>query len=192
MGVEIKFLHALEVLHNPILDRIMLFITRLGDNSFIWFLISGILILLPTKKMQEKNYDDKYEDKIKKRKKLGWAILAAEFMSMLVVNFFLKIIVGRPRPFYVDNTLFENTNKIASMLPTHTSFPSGHTSGAFAAAFLIIFYYKKSGIAAIGLASLIAFSRMYFFVHYPTDILGGIVVGFICAKVANVFAEEMA
>ena len=70
--------------------------------------------------------------------------------------------------------------------------PSGYTAVAFASAFLILKSYKKAGIFAIVLASLIAFSRMYFFLHYPTDILGGIVVGAILAMVADVFGKEMA
>lgn len=190
MGFELEFLHALHGLHNPALDRIMLFITRLGDKGFIWLLICGVLILLPTMKMHRKDYNDEYDEKIKKRKKLGWSILIAEFMSTIIVHYVLKIVVGRPRPFYVDPTLMVNGSPVVYKLHPHTSFPSGHTSAAFAAAFLIIFSYKKSGIAAMSLACLIAFSRMYFGVHYPTDILGGIATGFICAKLATVFQSK--
>lgn len=193
MAFELEFLHALEGLRNPILDGIMLFITRLGDNNIIWHIMCWTLILLPArKKYHEKDYDDEYEAKIKKRRKLGWAIFAAEIMSMIIVDYILKTVVGRPRPFYVDKTLFVNRSQIAVMLPSRTSFPSSHTSAAFAAAFATLFSYKKKGIPVLILASLIAFSRMYFFVHYPTDILAGIVTGFICAKLATIFSEEMA
>jgi undecaprenyl-diphosphatase len=72
-----------------------------------------------------------------------------------------------------------------------SSFPSGHTSSAFAAAVSIFLTKKKMGTIAIILASLIAFSRMYFFVHFPTDILGGIVVGIICARIVRIFGKEM-
>lgn len=192
MGFELDFLHSLEGLHSPVLDRIMLFITRLGDGSFIWFLISGILILLPpVKKILNQEYDDEYMNNVTRRRKVGFAILAAELLAMLIGNMILKSLVGRPRPFYVDPTLYVNTNEIAILRPSGSSFPSGHTSSSFAAAFTIFFFNKKAGIAAFLLASLIAFSRMYLFVHYPTDILGGIVVGFICAKLSSIFVEEI-
>ena len=193
MAFEFEFLHALEGLRNPVLDAIMLFITRLGDNNIVWHIFCWTLILLPArKKYHEKDYDDEYEAKIKKRRKLGWAILVAEIFSMIIVSYVLKTVVGRPRPFYVDSTLFVNRNQIAVMLPSRTSFPSGHTSAAFAAAFASLFAYKKKAIPVLIFACLMAFSRMYFFVHYPTDILGGIVTGFISAKLATVFSEYMA
>lgn len=163
MAFEFEFLHMLEGLHNPVLDGIMLFITRLGDNNIVWHIMCWTLILLPArKKYHEKDYDDEYEAKIRKRRKLGWAIFAAEIISMLMVDYVLKMAVGRPRPFYVDNTLFVNTSKIAVMFPSRTSFPSSHTSAAFAAAFVTLFFYKKKGIPVLILACLIAFSRMYF------------------------------
>ncbi|MBO5763262.1 MAG: phosphatase PAP2 family protein, partial [Lentisphaeria bacterium] len=58
--------------------------------------------------------------------------------------------------------------------PSSFSFPSGHTFAGFASAVTVFLNHKKEGAAAIVLASLIAFSRMYIFVHFPTDILGGI------------------
>ena len=76
-------------------------------------------------------------------------------------------------------------------MPSDSSFPSGHTSSAFAAAVSIFLTNKKAGIMALILAVLIAFSRMYFFVHFPTDILGGILTGVICAKIATVFVKKL-
>ena len=193
MGFELDFLHYLEGFRTPVLDRIMLFITRLGDSSFVWFFICGILILVPPIKMlvtKGDAYD--YEDEIIKRRKVGWGILIACFISMIVVDYLLKGLASRPRPFYVDRTLFVDTEKIGVALPSMTSFPSGHTAAGFASAMLIFFSYKKVGILALILACLIAFSRMYFFLHYPTDILGGALVGIIIAIFANMFGEEMA
>ena len=192
MGFELDFLHYLEGFHSPVLDRIMLFITRLGDSSFVWFLICGILILVPpTKMLIIKGNASEYECEIIKRRKVGWGILVACFISMIVVDYLLKGLASRPRPFYVDRTLFVDTEKIGVTRPAMTSFPSGHTAAAFASSMLIFFSYKKAGILALMLACLIAFSRMYFYLHYPTDILGGIVVGVIIAIFANIFGEKI-
>ena len=193
MGFELDFLHSLEGLRNPTLDGIMLFITRLGDKSIVWMIICWFLILVPPMKMLITKGDAyEYEDDITKRRRVGWSILVTTVISPIVVDYLLIGVVGRPRPFYVDPTLFVSTEKLSVILPDRTSFPSGYTAVAFASAFLILKSYKKAGIFAIVLASLIAFSRMYFFLHYPTDILGGIVVGAILAMVADVFGKEMA
>ena len=68
--------------------------------------------------------------------------------------------------------------------PGEFSFPSGHTSSSFAFAFAVyLLLPKKYGIPAMVLALLIGLSRLYVGVHYPTDILGGILVGCLCSLV---------
>ena len=182
MKIELDFLHALQGLHNPIFDRIMLFITRLGDGNFIWLLISISMILLPPiKKVFNKEYDDEYMNNVRKRRNVGVTIIIALLLSIILVNICMKPLFGRLRPFQVDSTFQVDTDSVSVQKLGDSSFPSGHTSAAFAAA----------GMVAIILACLIAFSRMYFFVHFPTDIIGGVVAGIICGKVASVFVEKM-
>lgn len=65
--------------------------------------------------------------------------------------------------------------------PGSYSFPSGHSSSSFAAATILFLRHKKSGCAAFAAAALIAFSRVFLFVHYPTDILAGTLLGVLCA-----------
>ena len=103
----------------------------------------------------------------------------------------MKPLFGRLRPFQVDSTFQVDTDSVSVQKLGDSSFPSGHTSAAFAAAIAILLNKKKAGMVAIILACLIAFSRMYFFVHFPTDIIGGVVAGIICGKVASVFVEKM-
>ena len=74
--------------------------------------------------------------------------------------------------------------KLLVAAPKDYSFPSGHSAASFAAAVSIFVMHKKEGAAALILACLIAFSRLYLFVHFPTDVLAGIAVGFICAFLA--------
>ena len=183
--MEIDFLHFIQGFHNRYLDSIMMFITKLGNAGVIWFVWSVFLFALPPmKRILKKDCDDEYLNKIRKRRIVGVAALIALILTAIIANIGLKSIVGRPRPYQVDSSV-ELHFKCSD-----SSFPSGHTASSFAAAMVIFFAYKKAGIVAIVLASLIAFSRMYFFVHFPTDILGGIVVGVLIAKVVNYFTEK--
>ena len=65
-------------------------------------------------------------------------------------------------------------------VPKDYSFPSGHTQASFAAATALFTGNKKAGICAYVLAALIAFSRLYLYVHFPTDVLAGVVIGICC------------
>lgn len=172
MYFELDFLHALQSIHNDVLDAIMLFITRLGDGGFIWIVIGLLLLIVPSVGKESKEH-------LKQRRKAGLMILLSLALTSICVNAVLKNVVQRPRPFHVD------TSVIPLIFPSGYSFPSGHTASAFAAATAIFLYRKKAGIVAFVLAAIIAFTRMYLFVHYPTDIIGGIVVGVICACIVN-------
>lgn len=144
-----------EVVRNPVLDPVMVFITTLGDKGMIW-IAATILLLIP-----------------KKTRKIGIMSALALLGSLFVNNELIKNLVRRPRPFL---TFTELTTVIPR--PGQFSFPSGHSSASFAAA--VVFYRnlpKKYGVLAIVLAALIAFSRLYVGVHYPTDVLAGALVG---------------
>lgn len=95
-------------------------------------------------------------------------------------------VIARPRPCAVDPGV---TLKIP--FPSEYSFPSGHTSNGFAGAVTIFSYYRKAGILSLLVAAIIAFSRLYFFVHYPTDILGGIVLGTLDALLAVYLVKRL-
>lgn len=102
-------------------------------------------------------------------------------------NGFIKNLVARPRPFQVLGD--------ASMLiippPAEFSFPSGHTMHGFAAAAMVFLHNRKAGTAALLMAVVIAFSRMYLFVHFPTDILGGVVIGTLSALMVYTLAQKL-
>ena len=142
-------------LRNEWLTPVFIFITRLGNGGFIWIL-GSILLLVP-----------------KKTRKIGVMALAALAGSVLIDNVILKNVVARTRPYEVIGGL---TSLIG--IQKDFSFPSGHTCASFACALVLYrILPKKYGVPAVILASLIAFSRLYVGVHYPTDVLGGMFVG---------------
>lgn len=144
-----------EFIRNPVLNPVMVWITTLGDKGMIW-IAATIVLLIP-----------------KKTRKIGMMSALALIGSLIINNEIIKNLVRRPRPFY---TFTELTTVIPR--PSQFSFPSGHTSASFAAA--TVFFRnlpKKAGVPAIVLASLIGFSRLYLGVHYPTDVLGGALLG---------------
>jgi len=103
----------------------------------------------------------------------GWYGLLSMGAGALITNVCLKNLVARPRPYEVVEGLVPLIGK-----PTDYSFPSGHTCASFACALVLYrILPKKYGVPAVILASLIAFSRLYVGVHYPTDVLGGMFVG---------------
>ena len=104
-------------------------------------------------------------------------VLAALVLDMVLCNGILKPLVGRARPFTANPSIQLLVSK-----PADYSFPSGHTAAAFAAVSALFFAgEKKIWKGALVLAVLIAFSRLYLYVHYPTDVLGGAVVGAFAA-----------
>lgn len=156
--MELQFLYALQELHNPILDKIMIFITNLGNAGIFWICLGLLLLAIP------------------KTRKCGGCMLLAMALTFILGNLILKNVIARPRPFSIAT---EVGLKIPR--PGEYSFPSGHTMNAFSGATTIFLFYKNPGVIALVLAAMIAFSRMYLFVHYPTDILGGMVLGIVDA-----------
>ena len=144
------------------LDGFWVFVTHLGDGGYLWIAI-GIALLL-----------------FKKTRPVGITVLLSLLINLCMTNLTLKDFFARPRPFNVSSELVTLIKH-----PSSFSFPSGHTSGSFSAA-LVLYHMmsKKIGVPAVVLATMIAFSRMYIGVHYPTDILGGIVVAIIASTLA--------
>ena len=98
---------------------------------------------------------------------------AALCIDVIVCNGILKNLFARTRPFDVNEAV-----QLLITAPKDFSFPSGHTAASFAAVAALYFAgEKKLWKVSLVLAVLLAFSRMYLYVHYPTDILGGVLVG---------------
>ncbi|WP_300350447.1 phosphatase PAP2 family protein [Clostridium sp.] len=156
-NIDINILYFFQNhIENSFLNPIMIFFTSLGNLGFIWIVISlGLLIS-------------------KKYRKIGILTLAVLIVNTILGEGILKHLIERPRPFVT----YKDLNIIISK-PNSFSMPSGHTSASFAAAFMLSYCIKKYKVYFYTLASLIAFSRIYLLVHYPSDVLSGILLGFI-------------
>lgn len=156
------------------LDTVIPLITHLG-HGVIWS-VFGLIFLF-----------------IKKYRFNGICIITALTVTVIISEFIIKPIFLRERP-YLSNP------EILLLIPepSGTSFPSSHTSTSFACAVQFFGINRKAGIAAVSFAGIIAFTRLYLYVHFPTDILGGIVLGLILGfavralskKVKNKLAER--
>ena len=141
---------------NTVNDKIMLFFTSLGNMGAVWILLTLIFILN------------------KKYRKLGLMLLIALILELIVGNIILKNIFQRPRPCWIDHSI-----KLIVNRPRDFSFPSAHAFSSFICASIIAKYNRKWGLLAILLAFLVSFSRLYIFVHFPSDVIVGSILGVV-------------
>ncbi|MGH4050019.1 MAG: phosphatase PAP2 family protein [Clostridium sp.] len=153
-------LYIKDNMHGTIMDKSMVISTYLGNGGVIWIIIIVMLLIN------------------KKYRKIGFMALGALVLSTILGEEILKNVVRRIRP-------SENISAMDLLIskPLSYSFPSGHTTSSFAVAGVLVRYFKRYAVAFLGLASLIGFSRLYLYVHYPTDILAGIVLGLLCSAI---------
>lgn len=164
----LNFIHT--NLQFSILDKVMPSVSWVGNMGSIWIVIAILFILS------------------KKHKTTGFIMIISLVLCVLIGNIALKHLVARIRPCYVHPEIV-----LLIPRPSDFSFPSGHTMSSFAAATVIILSDKRWGKMAIAMALLIAFSRLYLYVHYPSDIVGGILLGvtiaFISVKISEVYKK---
>ena len=154
--MEFAVLHFLQSIRSETLDHLMLFISTLGNVGAIWIALAALLLI------------------ISGFRRSGLAVSFALLIDFVTVNLILKPLVGRDRP--CDLSVPEDM--LLACLSDH-SFPSGHTAAAFAAATALFLCHKKAGLLALCLAFLMGFSRLYLFVHYPSDVIAGALLGIL-------------
>ena len=165
-----------------ILDFLMPIITLLGDAGIFWIATSVVLLCIP------------------KYRKAGLGMAISLLIGVVLCNITLKPLVGRIRPYDYQLRYFGKTIELLVATPHDFSFPSGHTIASFEAAVALTVRHKKLGAAALVLAVLIAFSRMYLYVHYPTDVLASVILGtgiaflgcFLAKKLYGFLAKKFA
>ncbi len=150
--------------HNPVTDAVFPAVTYLGESGIFWILLSLLIIAMGRKNGWRTT---------------GCLMLAAMLLGLLLGEIALKNIICRPRP---SQEMPERSRLIPP--PSGDACPAGQSSASFAAATIIFLKDKRPGTAALALAALIAFSRVFLFVHYPTDVLAGSLLGVLCALAA--------
>ena len=157
----------------PALDVAMPIITLLGDAGIFWIAVSVLFMLT------------------KKYRKTGIGMMIALMMGLLVCNIWLKPTIARIRPYDFQMKYFMKEIPLLVGGMHDFSFPSGHTIASFEAAVVILLNNKKLGIPAMILACLIAFSRLYLYVHYPADVICSIILGTAFAFLGNFLAKKV-
>ena len=158
MQWEFEWLYALQDILIAVLDKLLGWLSVAGDAGILWITLGVVLLIFP------------------KYRKIGIQTLIAIVVTFVVGNLILKNLFERERPSWIDPNI-----ELLIKNPTDFSFPSGHSMNGFTAAVAILYNDRKLGIPAILLAAVIAFSRLYNFVHFPTDIFAGALIGSVIA-----------
>lgn len=148
------------------LDFLMPKITLFGNSGALWIIIAVALLFQ------------------KKYRKHGILLLAGLLIGAVVGNLILKNLFMRPRPCWLDPSV-----RLLISVPKDYAFPSGHTLSSVVAATILTATNRRFAWAAIPLAALISFSRLYLFVHFPSDVVAavilGIAIGFLVLKIGK-------
>ena len=160
-------------LQSGFLDTVMPIITLLSEDGIFWMVCATILLLFPS------------------QRRSGVAMWLALAMGLVLCNMILKPVVGRIRPYTFQEQFNGVTIKLLLDGLSDYSFPSGHTIAAFEASVALLRGNKKLGIPALILAFLVAFSRVYLYVHYPTDVIVSILLGTILALIGYALAGKI-
>lgn len=155
MEIELGILNFIQSIRTPFGDAVMPLITSLGNSGIIWIVLACVLTAVP------------------RTRRSGIVLAAALVWDVVLCNGILKNLFARIRPCDINTSI-----QLLIDRPRDFSFPSGHTAAAFAAV-SALYFAKESRLwkTAFLLSCVIAFSRLYLYVHYPTDILGGVAVG---------------
>ena len=148
-----------EHVRNAVLDPFMKLYTQLGNTGML-FIVLGLAMLL-----------------WRPARRAGFSALCAMLIGLIVVNFTIKPLVARERPWLV-------IEHFVNLVPEHdpNSFPSGHTNAAFAFAIAVCLSAPRRWmkITAVCLAAVMGLSRLYVGVHFPSDVLAGAAIGSLC------------
>lgn len=148
-------------LQSPVMDTVMPIITLFGEYGIFVIATALVLVLFP------------------KTRKTGWAIGLSLALGLLVCNVLLKPAVARIRPYTLYAELYGTPVKLLVKESFDYSFPSGHAIAMFEWSTVILMKNKWLGLLATLLAVAVSFSRLYLFVHYPTDVLISVVLGIL-------------
>lgn len=153
-------------IRNRYLDKVMPIITSLGNLGIVWIMIAGVLMINEQHRL------------------IGGVVILTLIISTLIGEGIIKHIVRRARPCSYKESMHLLIDK-----PLSYSFPSGHTLSSFAVAEVLSAYFEQFRIIFLAIAFLIALSRIYLYVHYPTDVIAGIIIGIVCSKIVFIILQ---
>ena len=160
-------------MQSGLLDTIMPIITLFGDAGIFWMACATLLLFT------------------RKHRRTGLGVWFALALGLLVCNIILKPMVGRIRPYDFQMEHFQVVIDLLIDKESSLSFPSGHTIASFEAATVMLLNSPVLGIPALILAIAIAFSRMYLYVHYPTDVIFSVFAGILFGIIGNLIAKKV-
>lgn len=154
MDFEFVILDFIAKFHTDFLDQVLPIISSFANGGIGWIVLSVILFCIP------------------KYRKTGLTMALALVFCLIIGNLTLKPLIARLRPY----SYFPEMTLLIPPLDDF-SFPSGHTFASFASALSLFLNHRREGLLAFLLAITIAFSRLYLYVHFPSDVLAGIILG---------------
>lgn len=171
---ELSLLHTIQDSATELGGFLWTLVTSFGEAGIFWIALSLVLMLIP------------------KTRKAGFSMGLALLLGVILGNGVLKNVIARPRPYDLDPTL---SHRLAfGEMSKDFSFPSGHTLASFEAATALFLHYKKWGAAALILAFFVSISRLFLLVHYPSDLLAGMILGitfaFLSAKAVDILWKK--
>lgn len=159
-------------LKSDLMDQVMPIITLFGDGGVFWMALAALLLFFP------------------KTRKTGLGMFFAMAMGLLVCNVTLKPLIARIRPYDMKAEM-GITIPLLTKAMHDFSFPSGHTIASFEAATVLMKSSKKAGIPALILAIAISFSRLYLYVHYPSDVIFSVFAGILFGILGYYLAQKI-
>lgn len=168
LSFELSILDFLqEHLRCAFLDSVVPVFTKLGDAGIVWILLAIGLLAFP------------------KTRRVGLAVACALLLDLLLCNLIVKPIVARERPY-----TYRDIQLLIPALKDY-SFPSGHTAASFAATSALFFRKNRLWIPALVLSVLLGFSRLYLYVHFPSDVLCGALLGVLAGFLGYLLAIRL-
>lgn len=160
--IDKKVINYVSFWQRPFLSKFLMPFTKLGSLGVIWLVLAIPMLINESSR------------------KVGIKVVLMVLVTGLIGEVFIKHVAKRKRP-----SKYIEEEDMLIRKPITYSFPSGHTSSSVASAVVISFSYRFLAVPVCILAFLVSFSRLYFKVHYPSDIIAGAILGVLCATVVN-------